>query len=269
MRSLIRRVAVLVAAPAAVLSAQQQPITLRVSPQTGQSARYRTDIESWLNLAQLVALGVDTTRPTTALTLYSTRTIVLVKADTAVIRDVVDSAVAAAPAVPGVNPTDAANAAASMRGVTTLTAVDGRGRMLDYAAGTQQTTRLDPPVQALLPAGGLLRAVFAFPAGPVRPGDTWSETLTGGDGDGSLTMSATFTFERTQTTGGTRIAVITMAGQIGGGGPNGALAMRATGRLEYDLTTSQPIRYVTDMNGQFATVNGSVPMRVRRTVVRL
>lgn len=261
--------AIVCAASAAPVLAQQLPVTLRVAARQGQTMRFRTDIESWLNIPQLAAQGADTTRPTTAISLFVTRTVAATRGDTAVFRDVVDSATAATPAIAGLTPADAAAAASSMRGMIMLSAVDGRGRLLDYAAGTERTGRLDPPVQAMLPQAGLLRAVFAFPAGPVRPGESWSETLTGGDADGSLTLAATFTLERTQQAGSSAVAVIGMAGQLGGGGPSGALAARVTGRIEYDMTASQPVRFVTDMVGQLATPAGSVPVRIRRTVTRL
>jgi hypothetical protein len=45
--------------------------------------------------------------------------------------------------------------------------------------------------------------------------------------------------------------------------------MRHTGSLEYDMTDSQPVRFMTDMTGQLSTSSASVPIRVRRTVVRL
>lgn len=265
MTSTIRRAALLLAIPASL--AAQQPTTLRISLQPGQTMRFSTYIETWVNLTQ-VGATMDTVRPTMTLTIYTTRTVVQVTADTAIIRDVIDSARAATPAIPGMTAADKAAAAAAMRGVTTLSAIDGRGRLLDYAAGTQMNA-VEPPLQSALPLAGLLRAVFAFPAGPVRAGDTWSETLSGDDADGSLTLSGTFTLQGTQSRSGHSVAMISMAGQLGGGGPNGALAMRASGNLEFDMTDSQPVRFVTDMQGQWASSAASVPIRVRRTVVRL
>lgn len=256
-------------AAAAPAIAQSPPVTLRVSAQVGQTARFQTQVETWLNIAQLAALGADTTRPTAALTIYTTRSVLATKADTVIIRDVVDSAIAAVPAIPGVNAADVAAAATSMRGVTTLSAVDGRGRLLEYAAGTTSLSRLDPPMQALMPQAGLLRMVFAFPDRAVRPGDTWTETLTTSEMDGSITLAATYTLERTQRVGNHSIAVIGIAGQAGGGGPDGALALRVTGRLEYDMQDSQPVRLLSDMTGQMASPAGSVPIRIRRTVTRL
>lgn len=249
--------------------AQQAPVTLRVALREGQTARFRTDIETWLNIAQLAALGADTTRPTTSISLFATRTVTTTRGDTAVIRDVVDSAVAAVPAIPGVSATDLASVAASMRGMVLLSAVDGRGRLLDYAAGTQQLDHLDLPVQAMLPQAGLLRTVFAFPVNPVRPGESWTETLTGADRDGSVTMAATFTLERTARQGNATVAIINISGQLGGGGPAGAIAARVAGRLEYDMTASQPARFVLDLTGQLASPAGSVPVRIRRTFTRL
>lgn len=249
------------ALPVAHASAQQQPVTLRVSLRQGQTFRFRTDVETWL--------GADTTRPATHLTLYQTRTVMTVRNDTAVIRDVVDSAEASAPGMPNTNVMALANAAMAMRGVTTLSAIDGRDRLLDFAAGTQNTAALAPPVQAIVPFGGLLRTIFALPAQPVRPGENWSETLTGGGADGSLTMSGTYTLESTLRRGGHGIAVITATGQVGGGGPGGAIAARVNGRIEYDMDDSQPTSAVVDMIGNLASVDGSVPIRIRRTLSRL
>jgi len=247
--------------PTANVHAQQQPVTLRVSARQGQTARFRTDVETWL--------GADTSRPATHLTLYQTRTVMTVRNDTSVVRDVVDSAEASAPGMPSTNVMALANAAMAMRGVTTLSAIDGRARLLDFAAGTQQTAALAPPVQAVVPMGGLLRVIFALPAQPVRPGESWTETLTGGGADGSLTMSGTYTLESTMRQGGHSIAVINIMGQVGGGGPGGALAARVSGRIEYDMDDSQPARVVVDMVGNLASVDGSVPIRIRRTMSRL
>ena len=192
-----------------------------------------------------------------------------VRNDTAVIRDVVDSAEASAPGMPNANAMTLANAAMAMRGVTTLSAIDGRARLLDYAAGTRQESPLAPPVQAVVPMAGLLRAIFALPAQPVRPGESWTETLTGGGADGSLTMAGTYTLERTLRQGGHTIAVITAVGLLGGGGPGGAMAARFNGRLEYDVDDSQPARFVIDLQGNIASADGSLPVRIRRTVSRL
>ena len=162
----------------------------------------------------------------------------------------------------------AASAFAQQQPVT-LSAIDGRARLLDYAAGTRQESPLAPPVQAVVPMAGLLRAIFALPAQPVRPGESWTETLTGGGADGSLTMAGTYTLERTLRQGGHTIAVITAVGQLGGGGPGGALAARVSGRIEYDMDDSQAANFVVDMVGNFASVDGSLPIRIRRTVSRL
>jgi len=263
-RSTIRAVIIL-AIPASL--AAQQPTTLRVTMTQGQTLRFSTLVETWVNLTSLGA-AMDTVRPTTALTIFTTRTVMQVRGDTAIIRDVIDSARAATPAIPGMTAADKAAAAASMRGVTTFSAVDGRGILLDYA-GAQTMGQVSAPLQSMLPMAGLLRAVFAFPAQPVRNGETWSETLANRDADGTLTLSATFTLTGTQNRSGHSVATITMAGQMGGGGPGGALAMRTSGNLEYDMTDSQPVRFMTDMTGQMSNSSASVPIRVRRTVFRL
>jgi len=265
MTSTIRQAALLLAIPASL--AAQQPTTLRVSPQQGQTLRFSTLVETWVNLTSLGAT-MDTVRATTALTIYTTRTVMQVRADTAIIRDVIDSARAATPAIPGMTAADKAAAATAMRGLTTFSAIDGRGVLLDYA-GAQTMGQMSAPLQSMMPMAGLLRAVFAFPVNPVRAGETWSETLSSRDADGSLTLSATFTLTGTQARGSHSVAMITLTGQMGGGGPNGALAMRASGNLEFDMTDSQPVRFVTDLQGQLSTSTASVPIRVRRTVVRL
>src|SRR5262245_15257437 len=173
------------------VAAQQTPIALRVNLREGAVFHYRTDIETWV---QAPAAGIDSTQPLRTIRLFTTRTVMAVKADTFIVKDVVDSASASAQGTP---PATAASAAAAIRGVTTLSAIDGRGRLLDYAAGTQREQNLSAPVQTFLPMGGLLRVVFSFPAAAVKPGDTWTDSQSGGDASGSVTMSANYTLERT------------------------------------------------------------------------
>lgn len=250
----------------AAAAAQQQPVTLRVSLRQGAVFHYRTDIDTWIVVPNA---GIDSTHPTTSLRLFTTRTVTVVRNDTAIVQDVVDSATAATPGVQSAHPANAAAAAAAMRGVTTLSAIDGRGRLLDYAAGTQREQNLSAPVQAFLPMAGLLRVLFTFPANPIKPGDTWTESQSGGDASGSVTMNATYTFERTTSHNGHNLAIIGSTGSLGGGGRGGALSSQFTGHISYDIEDSQPTGFWVDIQGTVSSGGQSVPMRVRRTVTRL
>jgi hypothetical protein len=264
MLSLRRAVVLGLLIPAA--AAAQQPMTLRVALRQDAVFHYRTDIETWV-----VAPGtaMDSTHPTTSLRLFSTRTVKVVRNDTAIVQDVVDSATAATPGVQGAHPANAEAAATAMRGVTTLSAIDGRGRLLDYAAGTQHEQNLSAPVQAFLPMAGLLRVVFALPANPVKTGDTWTESQSGSDPSGSVTMTANYTLERTTTHNGHTLAIIGSTGTIGGGGRGGALASQFTGHISYDINDSQPTGFWVDIKGTVSSGGQSIPLRVRRTVTRL
>ena len=257
---------VLMALTAATAAVAQNPITLRVRLRQGQTARYKTDIETWLGQRNA---GVDTAQPARVMTLYTTRTVDAVRNDTSIIRDVVDSAVVSAPGLRGIDTTTLRRAAAALRGVVTLTATDSRGRLLDYAAGTTNDAPSDPALQAVMPMGGLLRVVFVLPEEPVRVGSTWSERVAQGDGANSMTMSARYTLERTLRINDHEVASIRAAGEMGGGGPGGAMSARFDGNLEYDMVDSQPTRFVVTLEGTMAGQGGDVPMKVRRTVVRL
>ena len=257
---------VLMALTAATTAVAQNPITLRVQLRQGQTARYRTDIETWVGQGNA---AVDTAQPARVMTLYTTRTVEAVRNDTAVIKDVVDSARVTTPALRGVDTMALQRAAASLRGVVTLTAIDGRGRLLDYAAGTTQDAPVDPALQAVMPMGGMLRVVFVLPAEPVRVGATWSERVAQGDGASSLTMSARYTLERTMQVNNHNVAAIRAAGEMGGGGPGGAMSARFDGTIDFDITDSQPTRIVISLEGTMAGQGGDVPMKVRRTIVRL
>ena len=256
----------LLALTASTAAVAQNPITLRVRLREGQTMRYKTDIETWLGQNNA---GVDTTQPARVLTLYTTRTVAAVRNDTAIIRDVVDSAMVRTPALTGVDTSVLRRAAEAMRGVVTLTATDGRGRLLDYAAGSTQDNPVDPALQAVMPMGGLLRVVFVLPAEPVRVGQTWSERVAQGDGSSGMTMSARYTLERTLRVNDHDVASIRAAGEMGGGGPGGAMSARFDGNLDYDMVDSQPTRFVVMLEGTLAGAGGDVPMKVRRTVVRL
>ena len=262
----IARLSLLALALGAAEVAAQAPVTLRVQLRQGQTMRYRSDIETWIGVANA---AIDTTQPARVLTLFITRTVSAVSHDTAIIRDVVDSALVTAPGIRGADTTALRRATASLRGLVTLTAVDGRGRLLDYAAGTTRTDPVDPALQAVLPMGGLLRSVFVLPANPVRPGETWSDRVSGGDGLDALNISARYTLERTMQLNNHNVAVINAAGEMGGGGPGGSLSGRFDGRIEYDMDDSQPTRFEITIHGTVASRSGNLPMRVKRTMQRL
>ena len=264
--SSLRRALALVMILPGVAAAQQAPIALRVNLRQGAVFHYRTDIDTWIVAPNA---GIDSTHPTTSMRLFTTRTVMVVRNDTAIVKDVVDSATASTPGVQGAHPANAAAAAAAMKGVTTLSAIDGRGRLLDYAAGTSREQNLSAPAQAFLPMGGLLRVIFVFPAAAVKPGDKWTENQSGGDASGSVTMSANYTLERTMSRNGHTIAVIGSTGSIGGGGQGGAISSQFTGHIAYDVEDSQPTGFWVDINGTVSSGGQSVPMRVRRTVTRL
>ena len=259
-------VALLALTVSASAASAQAPVTLRVRLQQGQTLRYKTEIETWIGVRNA---AVDTTQPARVLTLFTTRTVAAVSGDTAIIRDQVDSAWVRTPGIRGVDTMAIRRAADAMRGVVTLSAVDGRGRLLDYAAGTTRTDSVDPALQAVLPMAGLLRVVFVLPADPVSPGASWSERVASGDAMGSVSMTARYTLDRTARTDGRDIATISAAGEMGGGGLGNAMSARFDGTLDYDMGDSQPTRFVIMVQGTMAGRGGDLPMKVKRTLVRL
>jgi hypothetical protein len=245
----------------------------------------------------MAMMAADTTLPTFRVHTYTARTLAAVAGDTLTYSEVVDSAQFEAPAMPQMAMM-AGQMAGSMRGMTTVTKMDSRGRVLAIevtpapgAMGGPMGGVMGGPPMAGGPGGGMgggrgrggpmggmfggrgQRAFFLLPAQPVRPGDTWTDSMTVADSSGGMaippaTLRATFRLERLERRGGSQIAVISMNGTLTSASPQGqsTMTMNTAGEIQVDLTASRLASLTMESNGTVASPQGEMPMRMRITM---
>jgi hypothetical protein len=257
----------------------QETVTLRMAPPAGQVNRYRTVIETFVSPAPRP--GVDTAQPMLRNTMYQTRTVQAAMGENRTIVEVIDSMQSESPAMaamgsggpgggmgggPGGGRGMGGQMAEMMRGLTTTMQMDSRGRVVSFevSGGNFPPQFADRMRSAQRPNSG-----FSLPAGPVRVGESWTDTSTmtvgGGRGPGQpAAQRTTFRLERIENRAGARVAVISVTGTLtpaapagpppaaGSGGPGGGPGgMRGatsplsggavTGEVQYDLTNQRSL----------------------------
>ncbi len=277
MRGLPLITLLLALAPAA--AGAQEAVLLRLAPPVGQSTPYRTDLTVWLRTP---LLSTDTVSPTATLRLYQRRTVTASDAAVLVFTDVTDSSSLAFPAFGGGVPVPGATGDL-MRGLATETRIEAGGRGV--------ATRL--VAAPALPPGmpGILRGVvslaltstrlstFALPDRPVRPGDTWTDSLrydlerTPGLEETSLALggigTARIHFERLRVRSGRRIASLVAVAEADAstleGGASATMRLTGTARIDLDLDAGRLERSEMDLAGSMLTRAGLVPVRLHLT----
>jgi hypothetical protein len=263
---------------AASAAAAQEPLQLRISPAVGQILHYRTDVDAWLN-TQLLPQG-DPALPTFRIALYTNRTATHPDSGMIIFTDVTDSSRFEMPRIRDVQP-QLAPAGDYMRGMRTETLVDRRGRSVSTRVLTAPAMPQDLPVlirgmQSLALTGQRL-STFSFPAFPIRPGDTWTDSVRYDLGaDQSIAPAlvtgggaglATFRFERIEQRGAVQVAVLTAAGRVSAGAQDVALSstliVSASAQMDVDVATGLVLRSQMDMQGPMATRLGTIPVRIR------
>ena len=110
----------------------QEPILLRISGTPGQTNRYQSVVETFMSASamapQMAGMVTDTTLPFSRMTMFTSRTLLGTAGDTLSFQEIVDSAKSESPAVPMMGAM-MGGAATAMRGQTTTTKMDGRGRI--------------------------------------------------------------------------------------------------------------------------------------------
>ena len=110
---------------------------------------------------------------------------------------------------------------------------------------------------------------FILPPQPVRPGDTWTDSMTTGGGDNAdqptMSVQGTFKLDRVDNRGGSRIAVITWSGTMTTSTPRGPQVMNVIGEIAIDLTGHRLSSMDMNMSGTMQSPQGSIPMRVHMT----
>jgi len=261
----------LVAAPLAC----QQSVLLRINATQGQVTRYQTVVETFMQGGPAAAMGGDTSQPFQRMTMFNTRTLTSVVADTLVFAEVIDSARMEMPSMPQAA-AFMGGIAQQMRGMTTTTKMDRRARIFD-------TEVTGGPMAGMGggPGGGRRggamggggggnqgkNMVFVLPAGPVRPGDTWSDSMVieGDQGQPGTAFRATFRLERMEG----RVAVIAINGSMDMPMQGSVTTMTTTGEFRLDLDRSRLSSMTMTMSGAAQTQMGEVPMRIQMTTQAL
>lgn len=265
--------ALAIALVAAAPLVSQQPVLLRINASQGQVNRYQTVVETFMQGGPMAAMGGDPNQPFQRMTMFNTRTLTSIVADTLVYSEVVDSARMESPAMPQAA-AFMGNIAQQMRGMTTTTKMDRRARIFDsevtggpFGAGGQGGQGG--------PGGGRRggmggggnsgkNMVFVLPADPVRPGDSWSDSLVieGDPGQPNSTFRATFRFERMEG----RVAVVSLNGSLDMPMQGTVTTMATTGEFRLDLAQSRLGGMTMTISGTAQTQMGEVPMRILMTM---
>lgn len=258
----------------------QDAIVLRMDPPAGQVVHYRTDMQMFMPIGMPGMPAPDSTTPTMVQTMYTTKTVTSVEGDVRVITTVVDSNTMDMPGIAaqmgGVMPQNV------LQGMTTVQRWDSRGRLL-----SSEVTQAPPMMQQLMGGGrmggrgGMMGGMggggagargqsYFLPESPVRVGDTWTLTdstqVPGGPGSGQMSapVQITYRLERIDQQGGSRVAVISMNGTLGGPG-RGTMS----GEFAVDLDAKRMIRMNTEIVAQSQTQRGPLPVRTRLTTTAL
>lgn len=269
MRRPITMIATLIAAAGSTAVAQnaaQDPVYLRLGGAVGQTNKYQTQVDVFLRGPMASS---DTTVPSMRTVRYSTRTVNAVSGDTVTLVEVVDSARIESPGMPQMAAM-MGNQAAAMRGVTTTTRMDSRGRLLSVETGNtlpggEAPPTADPNARGMRMPGRNQRAIYVLPERAVRPGDTWTDSvITAGAGptDGPTNYLATYKLERVEQRGDFRVAVVSMAGNMVTNSPNGPQTMAVVGEMAYDITGRRLVNMTMNMSGVMPTPRGDMPMKM-------
>jgi hypothetical protein len=251
----------------------QEPILLRISGQAGQFNRYQTVMETFIRGGQMAAMmSPDTTLPFSRMRMFSTRTLMGTSGDTLNFQEVVDSASMETPAMPQMAPM-MAGAAAQLRGRTTATKMDSRGRVF--------STEVTGGMAMGGPGGGgpggrggrggmgggrNNATPFILPAQAVRPGDTWSDstTVTGnGTDQPTVAVQGNFKLDRVDQHPGSRVAVITWTGTMTTTTPQGSQVMNVVGEIDVDMTAHRLAAMNMTMTGTVQSPQGEIPMKIQ------
>lgn len=254
----------------------QDAIMLRLDPPVGQVSRYRMEIQSWVRGRMLQA---DTSLPTLVHIIYETQTVGSADGDVRVITMVIDSSRMDAPGMGGLGQLGQ-NVGDMLRGATTTTRVDARGRVLSVEVAPNPNL---PPMLAGQ-IGGATRSLgrrhgVSLPMQLVHAGESWTDSLNtelgGGRGAPSEAMtSVTYRLERIERQGASQLAVIswngtmssTLADQASGTTVSGSMS----GEFVVDVSAGRLARMTTEANGQVESqAGGQMPIRTRMMMTLL
>lgn len=266
-----------------VPAAAQETITLRFAPPQGQVTRYLNDMQMWTQNPQNPMMQMmDTTMPMMVQRMWVTKTVTAVEGEVRTVQSVTDSVTMEMPAVRAMMEARGMGAmggamggggqfANMMRGMTITQHIASSGKVI---ATETQAPNMPAQMQETVgkQQGGVGRGGIIFPAGPVRVGDTWTDSQTvvqqqsgpgmgggrGGRGAGggeatNMMWLMTFRLDRIESRGGMRVAVMSMNGTITAAGDvqagmGGLVSGTITGLLEAEVGSSRLLSSVVDAN---------------------
>jgi len=254
----------------------QDAVMLRLDPPVGQVSRYRMEIQSWIRGRMLQA---DTSLPTFVQIIHVTQTVGSVEGDVRVITTVIDSSRMDAPGMGGMGQLGQM-AGDMLRGQTTTTRVDARGRVLSVEV--EPNPNLPPMLAGRM--GGATRGLgrrgeMSLPMRLVHVGESWTDSLNtelgGGRGaPGEAMARVTYRLERIEGRGASQLAVISVNGTIGMATAvqSEAIAVSGstTGEFVVDVRARRLARMTTEVNAQVESpAGGQMPVRTRMMMTLL
>jgi len=254
----------------------QDAVMLRLDPPVGQVSRYRMEIQSWIRGRMLQA---DTSLPTFVQIIHVTQTVGSVEGDVRVITTVIDSSRMDAPGMGGMGQLGQM-AGDMLRGQTTTTRVDARGRVLSVEVAPNPNL---PPMLAGRMGGATRglgrRGEMSLPMRLVHVGESWTDSLNtelgGGRGAPSEAMtSVTYRLERIERQGASQLAVISWNGTMSSTPADQASGTTVSGSMSgefvVDVSAGRLARMTTEANGQVESqAGGRMPVRTRVTMTLL
>lgn len=202
--------------PLAPVAPAPETVPLRLHPRVGQSRHVRVEMDNFMRFGAGELSSGDSARPTIHIVQFATESVTAVSGDTITVALITDSSRVETPGMQFLPP--AMLDSLAPRGMTITTKMDSRGRTI--STETKGSPRLDEQMamaRRMFPALDSARspeasdgALGRLPDHPVRVGDTWADTsslprvLASGGGK----AVSTYRFERIETRGGHRVAVI-------------------------------------------------------------
>ena len=278
-----RSIVILALAATPALAGAQDAVLLRVGGQQGQSLKFRSVIETFMQGGPMAAMGADPSLPMNRMTLYQTRTLTAITGDTLTFTEVIDSAASEMPAMPQAA-AFAGGMGAMMRGMTTTTKMDRRARIFDTeVSGGPMAAMGGGAGGAGGPPGGMgggrrgggmggggnnnRNMVFLLPEGRVRPGDTWADSMVveGQQGQPNSVFRATFRLERVES----GVAVVSINGSMDMPMQGQVTTMQTTGEFRLDVAHGRLNAMNMTMSGTMQSQGGEMPMRMVMTMQAL
>lgn len=267
MRRPIRFAAILavLASPAMAQTSSQEAVYLRIGGQPGQSNRYRSTIDVFVRGGPM-AMSSDTTLPMSRITTFTTRQVSTVTGDTVTFGDVVDSATIETPAMPAMA-AQMGNFAANLRGQTTTTKMDPRGKVVSIVVQNPNAGMMGGGRGMMRNVPGRnQRAMFVFPERAIRVGDTWSDSMliaATAPEEGPTNFLASFKLEGIEMISGVRVASVSFNGTMATNGPNGPQLMSSAGAFQFDVNGRRVASFTMTLTGTMPTPQGDIPVKIQ------